>query len=133
MRQGSDRAETFFARFEMAQMEAGYNNIFHKDYIVNLLYKALNYKIVERIFSIHPLLTSFDDWKHHTIQIDQNMHMFRDITSHNYRSGSTIQNRNPQPQYNNIQIKEGDEWKAAFKTNCCTDFTQVEHGICDLL
>jgi hypothetical protein len=42
MRQGSDRAETFFAKFEMAQMEAGYNNIFHKDYMVNLLYKALN-------------------------------------------------------------------------------------------
>jgi hypothetical protein len=84
MRQGSDRAETFFARFEMAQMEAGYNNIFHEGYMVNLLYKALNYKIVERIFSIHPLLTSFDDWKHHAIQIDQNMQMFRDITSHNY-------------------------------------------------
>jgi hypothetical protein len=74
----------------MAQMEAGYSNIFHEDYIVNLLYKALNYKIVERIFSIHPLLTSFDNWKHHAIQIDQNMYMFRDITSHNYQSGSTI-------------------------------------------
>jgi Zinc knuckle len=85
----------------MAQMEAGYDNIFHEDYMVNLLYKALNYKIVERIFSIHPLPTSFDDWKHHTIQIDQNMHMFRDITSSNYRSGSTIPNRNPRPQYHN--------------------------------
>jgi hypothetical protein len=84
MRQGSDRAETFFAKFEMAQMEAGYDNIFHEDYMVNLLYKALNYKIVERIFSIHPLPTSFNNWKHHAIQIDQNIHMFRDITSSNY-------------------------------------------------
>jgi hypothetical protein len=67
MRQGSNRAETFFAKFEMAQMEAGYDNIFHKDYMVNLLYKALNYKIVERIFSIHLLPTSFNDWKHHAI------------------------------------------------------------------
>jgi hypothetical protein len=49
MRQDRDRAETFFAKFKMAQQEAGYNNIFHKDYMVNLLYKALNYKIVERI------------------------------------------------------------------------------------
>jgi hypothetical protein len=84
MQQGSDKAETFFARFKMAQMEVGYDNIFHKDYMVNLLYKALNYKIVERIFSIYPLLTLFDDWKHHAIQIDQNMQMFRDITSYNY-------------------------------------------------
>jgi hypothetical protein len=82
-------------------METGYDNIFHEDYMVNLLYKALNYKIVERIFSIHPLLTSFDNWKHHTIQIDQNMQMFKDLTSHNYQSGLTIPNRNPQPQYNN--------------------------------
>jgi hypothetical protein len=90
MWQGSGRGETFFARFKMAQMEAGYNNIFHEDYMVNLLYKVLNYKIVERIFSIHPLPTLFNDWKHHTIQIDQNMQMFRDITSYNYQSGSTI-------------------------------------------
>jgi Retrotransposon gag protein len=84
IRQGSDRAETFFAKFEIAQREAGYDNIFHEDYIINLLYKALNYKIVEWIFSIHPLPTSFKDWKHHAIQIDQNIHMFKDITQSNY-------------------------------------------------
>jgi hypothetical protein len=90
----------------MAQMEVGYDNIFYEDYMVNLLYKALNYKIVERIFSIHPLQTSFNNWKHHTIQINQNMHIFRDITSSNYQSGLTIPNRNPRPQYRNYDLSK---------------------------
>jgi hypothetical protein len=101
MRQDSNRVETFFAKFKMAQQEAGYDNMFHKDYMVNLLYKVLNYKIVERIFSIHPLPTTFDKWKHHTIQIDQNIHMFREIMSSNYWSGLTPQFQKLQPQYSN--------------------------------
>jgi Zinc knuckle len=70
MQQGGDQAETFFAKFKMAQQEVGYDNIFHENYIVNLLYNALNHKIIERIFAIYPLSTTFEDWKHHTIQID---------------------------------------------------------------
>jgi Retrotransposon gag protein len=38
MKQGTDRAEVFFRRFKMAMQDAGYDNIFHEDYMVNLLY-----------------------------------------------------------------------------------------------
>jgi Zinc knuckle len=43
---------------------------------------------------------TFNDWKHHAIQIDQNMQMFRDITASNYRSIPMPQFKKPSLPYN---------------------------------
>jgi Retrotransposon gag protein len=77
MRQGATEwAEMFFARFEMARREAGYDTIFHKGLIIFLLEHALNQEVVQWIFGIHPLPNTVDLWKHHAILIDQNMKAF---------------------------------------------------------
>jgi Retrotransposon gag protein len=56
MKQGATEwAEMFFARFEMARREAGYDTIFHEGLIISLLEHALNREIVQYIFGIHPL------------------------------------------------------------------------------
>jgi Retrotransposon gag protein/Zinc knuckle len=99
MKQGATEwVETFFARFEMARREAGYDTIFHKGLIISLLEHALNQEIVQRIFGIHPLPNTVDLWKHHAILIDQNMKAFKDITSPNYHRPYQPSKPSPQPQ-----------------------------------
>jgi Retrotransposon gag protein len=98
MKQGAtERAETFFARFEMARREAGYNMIFHKGLIISLLEHALHWEIVQRIFGIHPLPNMVNLWKHHAILIDQNMKAFKEITSPNYHQPYQPSKPSPQP------------------------------------
>jgi hypothetical protein len=122
MRQGSNRAETFFAKFEMAQMEAGYDNIFHEDYMVNLLYKALNYKIVERIFLSthyqHPLTIGntmpsrlirtcicSEILRHPTIDQDQQSR----IGIHN-PSTTTMIRQNQHHERRHMEVKDNQWW-----------------------
>jgi hypothetical protein len=42
MKQGIDRVETFFTRFEICQREAGYDTIFHEGLIISILEHVLN-------------------------------------------------------------------------------------------
>jgi hypothetical protein len=85
MKQGAtEQAETFFARFEIARREASYNTIFYKGLIISLLEYVLHREIVQGIFGIYPLPNTVDLWKHHAILIDQNIKVFKKITSPTY-------------------------------------------------
>jgi hypothetical protein len=82
----------FFARFEMARREAGYDTIFHEGLIISLLEHALHQEVVQWIFGIHPLPNTVDPWKHHAILINQNMKAFKEIMSPNYHCPINHQN-----------------------------------------
>ena len=68
--QGANTAETFFQKFELLLGEAEYGR--DSTYVIRLLEKALNVKIIDQIYGSNTSTpTTYDDWKDMIIGIDE--------------------------------------------------------------
>jgi hypothetical protein len=71
MRQERRTAEDFFLEFESTFRRAGFNTRHHDDVLVGYLEKNLHPAIVDRIYDVDPLPTTYEAWKRKAIALDQ--------------------------------------------------------------
>ena len=72
LKQGFKSVNVFFQQFEILKTEASLKNEVYNTVLIDLLQYLLNTEVLRQLIHIYPVSTTYDDWKGHTIQIDNN-------------------------------------------------------------
>ena len=72
LKQGSKLVDVFFQQFEILKTEASLKNKVYNTVLIDLLQYLLNTKVLRQLMCIYPVLTTYEDQKGYTIQIDNN-------------------------------------------------------------
>ena len=88
LKQGSKSVDVFFQQFEILKTKAGLKNKVHDIVLINLLQYSLNTEVLRQLIHIYSVLTTYEDWKGYTIQIDNNETCFREALNHRGLSGN---------------------------------------------
>ena len=92
LKQGSKSVNVFFQQFEILKTKASLKNKVYNTVLINLLQYSLNTEVLKQLMCIYPVLTTYEDWKSYTIQINNNKTCFREVLncrglSGNYQEG----------------------------------------------
>ena len=79
LKQGFKLVNVFFQQFEILKTKAGLKNEVHNTVLIDLLQYSLNTKVLRQFMCIYPVLTTYEDQKGYTIQIDNNKTCFREV------------------------------------------------------
>ena len=88
LKQGSKSADVFFQQFEILKTKAGLKNKVHDTVLIDLLQYSLNTEVLRQLIHIYPVLTTYEDWKGHTIQINNNETCLREALNCRGLSGN---------------------------------------------
>ena len=88
LKQGSKSVDVFFQQFEILKTKAGLKNKVHDTVLINLLQYSLNAEVLRQLMCIYPVPTTYEDWKGHTIQIDNNETCLREALNCRGLSGN---------------------------------------------
>ena len=72
LKQSSKSVDVFFQQFKILKTKAGLKNKVHNTVLINLLQYLLNTEVLRQLIHIYSVFTTYEDWKGHTIQIDNN-------------------------------------------------------------
>ena len=88
LKQGSKSVDVFFQQFEILKTKAGLKNKVHNTVLIDLLQYSLNAEVLRQLIHTYPVLTTYEDWKGHTIQIDNNETCLREALNCRGLSGN---------------------------------------------
>ena len=88
LKQGSKLVDVFFQQFEILKTKAGLKNKVYDAVLIDLLQYSLNTKVLRQLMHIYPVPTTYEDWKGHAIQIDNNETCLREALNHRGLSGN---------------------------------------------
>ena len=88
LKQGFKSVDVFFQQFEILKTEAGLKNEVYNAVLIDLLQYLLNAEVLRQLIHIYPVLTTYKDWKGHTIQIDNNETCLREALNCRGLSGN---------------------------------------------
>jgi hypothetical protein len=94
LKQGTRPAAEFFVEFEEYKTLAGYND---EGYIA-LLKKNLSSQVLERIYTLETIPTTYDQWKSYALRFDSHLREYQALKGRTPNPGTrTWQPRNPNP------------------------------------
>ena len=88
LKQGSKSVDVFFQQFEILKTKAGLKNKVYNTVLIDLLQYSLNTEVLRQLMCIYLVLTTYEDWKGYTIQIDNNETCLREALNCRRLSGN---------------------------------------------
>ena len=88
LKQSFKSVNVFFQQFEILKTKADLKNKVYNTVLINLLQYSLNTKVLRQLMCIYSVLTTYEDWKGYTIQIDNNETCLREALNCRGLSGN---------------------------------------------